>query len=126
MATTVHRPTRTTWHAATSGPAFAPRPGRRIVVHRRSKPGHVSVFATVATETESTPPPQVRITYATPQESADLFDARARRELGVSGREFLRRWNAGEYADASDRDQHGRAVYRLATLIPTIHAADLP
>lgn len=31
------------------------------------------------------------------QEAADAFDAVARREMGISGREFLRRWDAGRY-----------------------------
>jgi hypothetical protein len=38
------------------------------------------------------------------QEDADqVFDGIARRELGITGREFLRRWDDGVY-QASDRD----------------------
>jgi hypothetical protein len=31
------------------------------------------------------------------QEAEDAFDAVARREMGISGPEFLRRWDAGYY-----------------------------
>jgi hypothetical protein len=33
-----------------------------------------------------------------PAEAAEAFDTVARREMGISGTEFLRRWDAGEYA----------------------------
>jgi hypothetical protein len=32
------------------------------------------------------------------QEAEDAFDAVVRREMGISGVEFLRRWDAGAYA----------------------------
>jgi hypothetical protein len=32
------------------------------------------------------------------REAADVFDGICRRELGVSGVEFLRRWDVGVYA----------------------------
>ena len=38
------------------------------------------------------------------QEAGEVFDGIARRELGISGAEFLRRWDAGEY-EAIDRDE---------------------
>lgn len=31
------------------------------------------------------------------RQARELFDERAQRSLGVSGGEFLRRWDAGEY-----------------------------
>ncbi len=37
------------------------------------------------------------------QDAAEVFDGIARRELGISGREFLDRWDAGEYR-STDRD----------------------
>ncbi|MGH2354097.1 MAG: hypothetical protein ACRDJN_21025 [Chloroflexota bacterium] len=49
-----------------------------------------------------------------PEEVLVLLDRRARRYLGMSGEEFLRRWRAGEYA--SDPDQPG--VIDLAMLVP--------
>jgi len=36
-------------------------------------------------------------------EATEVFDGIARRELGISGAEFLRRWDAGEY-ESTDRD----------------------
>jgi len=43
-----------------------------------------------------------------------LFDRAARRELGMSGREFLRKWRAGEFKNA-DADP---AVRHIAMLAP--------
>jgi hypothetical protein len=50
---------------------------------------------------------------ATHEEGRRLFDERARELLGISGEEFLRRWDAGEYTDAVDP-----AVNAVALLIP--------
>ena len=36
-------------------------------------------------------------------DAAEVFDGIARRELGISGQEFLDRWDAGEYR-STDRD----------------------
>lgn len=44
-----------------------------------------------------------RVRKMTPMQARRLFDHHARRMLGISGREFLRRWDAGEYADDPDR-----------------------
>ena len=32
-----------------------------------------------------------------PQEAMEAFDTVARREMGISGEEFLQRWDAGDY-----------------------------
>lgn len=37
------------------------------------------------------------------QDAAEVFDGITRRELGISGSEFLKRWDAGAYSD-TDRD----------------------
>ncbi len=37
------------------------------------------------------------IVELSPQEAADAFDVVARREMGISGPEFLQRWDAGYY-----------------------------
>lgn len=50
---------------------------------------------------------------ATPEEGRELFDRRTRRLLGISGAEFLARWDRGEYADAEDPK-----VNAVAVLIP--------
>ncbi|GLW32306.1 hypothetical protein [Actinoplanes regularis] len=49
----------------------------------------------------------------TREEGLELFDRRARRLLDVSGEEFLRRWDAGEYMESDDP-----RVSSLAMLIP--------
>jgi hypothetical protein len=47
-------------------------------------------------------------------EGLALFDRRARAELGVSGRTFIKRWNAGQYAKRACRPE----VVRVAMLLP--------
>lgn len=49
--------------------------------------------------------------------AAALFDRQAQRLLGISGEEFLRRWDAGEFRDEEDSPQ-GRAAMFLAVLLP--------
>ncbi|MFG3556519.1 hypothetical protein ACGGAQ_19260 [Micromonospora sp. NPDC047557] len=50
---------------------------------------------------------------ATPEEGRELFDRRAKKLLGISGAEFLARWDRGEYMDAEDPK-----VNAVAILIP--------
>lgn len=47
------------------------------------------------------------------EEGRELFDQRARKFLGISGEEFLRKWDAGEYMDSDDPK-----VSSMAVLIP--------
>lgn len=54
------------------------------------------------------------------QEARELFDRNARHYLGISGEEFLRRWDAGFYDDPDDRSKHGPEVMEVAMLIPLI------
>lgn len=49
----------------------------------------------------------------TPEEGREIVDRAARRELGMSGEEFLRRWDRGEIEDP-DRPE----VIRVAILLP--------
>jgi hypothetical protein len=51
------------------------------------------------------------------EEGRDLFEHEARRLLGISGDEFLRRWDAGDYRDLPDTPDAWKAM-RLAFLIP--------
>jgi len=44
----------------------------------------------------------VPLQILTPEEGRAMFDARARELLGISGEEFLRRLDAGEYDDIYD------------------------
>lgn len=54
-------------------------------------------------------------------EGRALFDEVARHVLGISGEEFLRRWDAGEYEGAAGhrttQDEHLKLM-RVAQLIP--------
>lgn len=43
------------------------------------------------------------IATLTPEEGEQVFDRLARRRLGMSGEEFLRRWDAGEFAADCER-----------------------
>jgi hypothetical protein len=53
----------------------------------------------------------------TPEEGVALFDQQAHKTLGISGEEFLRRWDAGEYWPVPDTVE-GRKIGRLAMMIP--------
>jgi hypothetical protein len=56
----------------------------------------------------------VEIQELTREEGHELFDKVAQREMGMSGEEFLRRWDAGEF---HDEDEHPEAV-NVSMLIP--------
>jgi hypothetical protein len=47
---------------------------------------------------------EVQVAELSEQEAADVFDGICRRELRISGPEFLSRWDAGAYA-AVDVDE---------------------
>ena len=51
-----------------------------------------------------------------PEEGRAMFDAAARKWMGLSGDEFIRRWDAGEYAGIADKDGY-RHIMDLAGLI---------
>jgi hypothetical protein len=55
------------------------------------------------------------VEFVTSEEAGAIFDAAARRELGISGEEFLRRWDNGEYQPVPD-DTEGRKVARLSMM----------
>ncbi|WP_028920924.1 hypothetical protein [Pseudonocardia acaciae] len=44
-----------------------------------------------------------------PAEAFEVFDTVCRRELGIEGREFLRRWDAGRYSGTDVDDVEGLA-----------------
>lgn len=54
---------------------------------------------------------------ASEEEGRRLFDFQARKALGISGDEFIVRWDAGEYRRVSNSDQ-AHKIDRLAMLIP--------
>ena len=53
----------------------------------------------------------------TDEEAWELFDRSARRYLGISGEEFMRRWDAGEYDDPDDRTKNPPEVMELGMLM---------
>jgi len=46
-----------------------------------------------------------------PEESRAFFDAKAQALLGISGDEFVRRWNAGDYDEIADDPAHSDIMY---------------
>jgi hypothetical protein len=42
--------------------------------------------------------------FVTPEEGRRQFDEAVRARMGISGDEFIRRYEAGEYDDVADRD----------------------
>jgi hypothetical protein len=55
--------------------------------------------------------------FMTPEEALAFFDRKARETLGISGDEFLRRWDAGEYQPVPDT-REGQKIGRLVMLFP--------
>jgi hypothetical protein len=58
-------------------------------------------------------PPTVEVEELTDAEAWAIFDAGARRTLGMTGAEFERKWRAGELAHS-----HDPQVTRVAMLLP--------
>ena len=65
------------------------------------------------TDTELLPP----VIELTVEESWAFSDHKARTLLGISGAEFHRRWNAGEYDEIADDGDHPDIMY-LALFLP--------
>jgi len=66
------------------------------------------------TEVETT---QDQRTVLTPEESHELFDRKARAILGISGPEFIRRWDAGEFPPLTDTKETWDIEF-VAALLP--------
>jgi hypothetical protein len=45
------------------------------------------------------------------EESREFFDRSARELLGISGDEFIRRWDAGDYDEIADDPAHSDVMY---------------
>lgn len=61
----------------------------------------------------------VRFEEVSPVEAQRIFDEAAHHYLDISGQEFLRRWEAGEYDNSDHRPDHTRII-AVAMLIPLI------
>jgi hypothetical protein len=55
--------------------------------------------------------------YITPEEGRQMFEVLAQEQMGMSGEEFIRRWEAGEYDEIADKAGH-RHIMELALMIP--------
>lgn len=53
------------------------------------------------------------------EEGKEIFDQEARQSLGISGEEFLRRYDAGDYRDETDMDVIHK-VNRLVGIMPFV------
>jgi len=51
--------------------------------------------------------------FVSKQEAREMFDLEAMQTLGISGDEFVRRWEAGEWQPVPD-DTQGRKIARLS------------
>ena len=46
------------------------------------------------------------VQYISAAEAREIFDYQARKLVGMSGEEFLRRWDEGEFCDLFDKPGH--------------------
>jgi hypothetical protein len=53
----------------------------------------------------------------TEEEARQIFDDNAQYYLGISGEEFLRRWDAGEYRNTDYSPDH-TAIFQVEILLP--------
>lgn len=90
------------------------RPGRRVA-RSRTGFGIDKTSAEERSEGAALPMPLIELS---PEEGFALFDRQARRSLQMDGHEFLRRWEAGEFADDADRPE----VMRVVQLLPFARA----
>lgn len=51
------------------------------------------------------------------EEGRELFDRAAWHHLGISGEEFMRRWDAGYYDDPDDRTKNPPEVMEVGMLM---------
>jgi hypothetical protein len=52
------------------------------------------------------------------EEAWEIFDSAARRELGISGEEFLRRVDSGEYEGMTEETLEERRIVGMMMLLP--------
>lgn len=62
-------------------------------------------------------PEDPEVYYVTPEEGRRIFDEAARKWMGMSGEEFIRRWEAGEYWGIADEPGNFH-IGDLIALIP--------
>lgn len=74
-------------------------------------------MASVPRSTSDVEPVESQGIEVTEEEGRRIFDEAAREWLSISGEEFLRRYDAGEYANLVESEDNRRVV-DLALLIP--------
>jgi hypothetical protein len=75
-----------------------------------SKPDEEAIMALAPNRADT-------VRFLEDEESRAFFDAQAHRLMGMSGAEFLRRYDAGEFAEHLDHPDH-RGLTQLVMLIP--------
>lgn len=66
-----------------------------------------------ATDSEEIDIPGVRV--LTPEQEREIFERQARKRLGMSGDEFIRAWDAGEFGD-----RHDSHLMSVAMMLPFV------
>lgn len=61
-----------------------------------------------------------RIRPFTDEEARELFDRAARRALNMSGEDFLRKWDAGEFDPIIDDPKYHNKIIGVAMLLPLV------
>ncbi len=74
-------------------------------------------MATTASEPSDDPFFEPEVVFVSPEDGRRMFDEVAREWAGMSGEEFIRRYEAGEYADMVESEDN-RYVVDLVLLIP--------
>ena len=70
------------------------------------------------TDVESSLPP---VHIVDSDEAREIFEYQARSLMNMSGDEFIRRWDAGEFDAIADAPGH-RHIMRLALMIPLVRS----
>ncbi len=73
--------------------------------------------STAVNPTAETPISETDDIFVSAADGRRMFDEAARARLGISGEEFIRRYEAGEYADMVESEDN-RYVVDLVLLIP--------
>ena len=58
----------------------------------------------------------------TQKQKLHIFDQAAERALQMSGEEFLRRWDAGEFQPLIDQPEHHSKIMSVAMLLPLVRS----
>ena len=63
------------------------------------------------------------VAFVTSEESCAMFDDAVRELMHMSGEEFTRRWNAGEYAEIVDKAEY-RHILHLGSFVESFNRAN--